>query len=255
MKKAYNYLKNKAEALHLRQRKQNFCRIRGIQPYNPFLMRFTGFDPLTSKYPAISPFAYCLNNPIRYIDPDGREPRLYVETQGFGHAFVTTRTGNNTTVYTYGRYGELGKDKSSARSTTPTGEGVLIRLTGDEAKSFIQDQITNKGAVAFEFTKGSDEAVMKHFDDKLNSSDKSPTTGKYAGNENAKVVDTYNVLTNNCVTVSVEGVQSGSKENLKLGGLKGPMAVRDVLNVQSGKQESNVIKITPEEIKKELDLP
>ena len=192
---------------------------------------------------------------IRFIDPDGKEPRLYVETTGFGHAFVTTGTGNNTTVYTYGRYGELGKDKSFARSTTPTGEGVLIRLTGDEAKSFIQDQITNKGAVAFEFTKGSDEAVMKHFDDKFNSSDKSPTTGKYAGNENAKVVDTYNVLTNNCVTVSVEGVQSGSKENLKLGDLKGPMAVRDVLNVQSGKQESNVIKITPEEIKKELDLP
>lgn len=29
---------------------------------------------------------------------DGREPRIYVETQGFGHVFVTTGTGNNTTV-------------------------------------------------------------------------------------------------------------------------------------------------------------
>jgi hypothetical protein len=189
------------------------------------------------------------------VDPDGRTPRIYVEIKGFGHVFVTAGTGYNTVVYTYGRYGELGKNKSFARRTTPTGEGVLVKLTGNEAKSFIQDQITNKEAVAFEFTKGSDEAVMKHFDNKLNSSGKTPTTGEYAGKENAKVIDKYSLLNNNCVTTSVEGVQSGSKEDLKLGGLKGPMAVRDVLNVQSGKKESNVIKITPEEIKKELKLP
>jgi hypothetical protein len=82
-----------------------------------------------------------------------------------------------------------------------------------------------------------------------------PTTGKYADNENARVIDTYNLLNNNCVTVSIDGVQSGSAQDLKLGDLKGPMAVRDVLNVQSGKKESNVIKITPEVIKKELKLP
>jgi RHS repeat-associated protein len=223
--------------------------------YDPTLMRFTSTDPMMEKYYGWSPFAYCLNNPVKFIDPDGKEPRIYVETKGFGHAFVTVGTGDKTIVYTYGRYGELGKDKSSARGTTPTGEGVLIKLTGDEAKTFIQDQITNKEAVAFEFTKGSDEVVAKHFDDKLNSSDKTPTKGDYAGKENAKVVDKYNVLTNNCVTTSVEGVQSGSKQDLKLGGLKGTMAIKDVLNVQSGKKESNVIKIPTEEIKKELKLP
>ena len=29
-------------------------------------------DPLCEIYPWISPYAYCLNNPIRYVDPDGR---------------------------------------------------------------------------------------------------------------------------------------------------------------------------------------
>ena len=29
-------------------------------------------DPLCEKYYWISPYAYCLNNPIKYIDPDGR---------------------------------------------------------------------------------------------------------------------------------------------------------------------------------------
>jgi hypothetical protein len=35
--------------------------------------RWLSPDPLAEKYPWISPYAFCLNNPIRYIDPDGRE--------------------------------------------------------------------------------------------------------------------------------------------------------------------------------------
>ena len=41
--------------------------------YDPVLMRFTRPDPLAGKYYAISPYAYCKNNPIKYINPDGRD--------------------------------------------------------------------------------------------------------------------------------------------------------------------------------------
>ena len=30
-------------------------------------------DPLLDKYPYISPYAYCNWNPIKYVDPDGRD--------------------------------------------------------------------------------------------------------------------------------------------------------------------------------------
>ena len=33
--------------------------------------RFTGIDPMAEKYYAISPYVYCANNPLKYIDPNG----------------------------------------------------------------------------------------------------------------------------------------------------------------------------------------
>jgi len=35
--------------------------------------RFMSVDPLCEKYCWISPYAYCLSNPVKYVDPDGRE--------------------------------------------------------------------------------------------------------------------------------------------------------------------------------------
>jgi len=56
-------------------------------------------DPLAEKYYSISPYAYCLNYPVRLVDPDGRTPRIYVETQGTRHTFVTVGEGKKTIVY------------------------------------------------------------------------------------------------------------------------------------------------------------
>jgi len=46
----------------------------GARFYDPALGRFHSVDPLTEKYSNSSPYAYCGNNPISNIDPDGREP-------------------------------------------------------------------------------------------------------------------------------------------------------------------------------------
>ncbi|WPO81575.1 RHS repeat-associated core domain-containing protein [Chryseobacterium sp. JJR-5R] len=61
----------------------------GARYYNPKWSQWYGVDPLAEKMPSWSPYAYCGNNPINYIDPDGNfrlpanatkeQRRLYTE--------------------------------------------------------------------------------------------------------------------------------------------------------------------------------
>ncbi|MFC1480822.1 M91 family zinc metallopeptidase [Candidatus Neomarinimicrobiota bacterium] len=64
----------------------------------PELGRWTQVDPLWQKYPGWSPYNYALNNPLKYVDPDGREVRVkyyaaigpnYAETQATADAIAT----------------------------------------------------------------------------------------------------------------------------------------------------------------------
>ena len=43
----------------------------GARQYDAAIGRFTTMDPMTEKYYAVSPYTYCINNPIKYIDPNG----------------------------------------------------------------------------------------------------------------------------------------------------------------------------------------
>lgn len=45
------------------------------------VQRFLRVDPLAGKYPNLSPYAYCANNPIIYKDPDGRDHIFYMVFQ------------------------------------------------------------------------------------------------------------------------------------------------------------------------------
>lgn len=45
----------------------------GARYYDPAICKFLSVDPLTEKYPGMSPYAGFANNPVRYTDPTGME--------------------------------------------------------------------------------------------------------------------------------------------------------------------------------------
>ena len=44
-----------------------------MMSHNPIRL-FTQIDPLAEKYYHISLYAYCAVNPVKYLDPDGKDP-------------------------------------------------------------------------------------------------------------------------------------------------------------------------------------
>ena len=45
----------------------------GARQYNSLVGRWDRIDPLCEKYYSVSPYAYCANNPVLLIDPNGEE--------------------------------------------------------------------------------------------------------------------------------------------------------------------------------------
>ena len=43
----------------------------GARQYSPTLRRWMTPDPLSEKYYGVSPYAFCNNNPVNFVDPDG----------------------------------------------------------------------------------------------------------------------------------------------------------------------------------------
>ena len=182
---------------------------------DPAIGRFWQVDPLAEDYVHNGTYNFSENRVIDAYELEGAEAVVISEEGQYsklnvGHTFVTVGSGENTVAYTYGRYAELGKDKGSSNATNLSGQGVLIRLEGQDALDLVDKYINDYGAEAFEITTANDGEVAQFFEDQFNGSDEIPTTGKYAGDDRARVVDTYDLADNNCTTKSCQGVENST---------------------------------------------
>ena len=51
----------------------------GARQYDPITVTWNGMDPLSEKYRQFSPLVYCMDNPVKFVDSDGRR---IVDTNG-----------------------------------------------------------------------------------------------------------------------------------------------------------------------------
>jgi len=65
----------------------------GARYYEPRLSVWMSVDPIAEKYPNMSPFVYCANNPMMFVDPDGNTFRIwYVDVNNKNQSFVFNGT-------------------------------------------------------------------------------------------------------------------------------------------------------------------
>ncbi len=95
----------------------------GARNYDPALGRWMNIDPLAEKFPSWSPYNFCMNNPMRLVDPDGRAPQDWINFTG--------KNGQQQVVYD-----SSVKTKAQAEAAGYTGvKQVFETGTGSSAKT------------------------------------------------------------------------------------------------------------------------
>ena len=179
----------------------------GARMYDAAKVSWDRMEPLYDKYYRFNPYLYSGDNPITFLDNDGKKTRIYIETNGLGHSFVTIGEGGNTVVYTYGRYGALGSLGSVSHGYTPNGEGVLIRKTGKEAIQYLNEEQKKGNLSIYTLENSNEQNVASFYDNKWKKGTAPTASSKSTKNDpNARVINEYNLFNNNCTTTTIESV-------------------------------------------------
>ena len=165
-------------------------------------------DPHCEKYYSISPYAYCMNNPIKYIDPNGKDAVLVVfpdykistpigKIGNLGHAgvlLIDNKTGV-TKYYEYGRYDKEGKGvvRTFAVPNVKIGQDKKPTLESlNKTLSIISEQAGHAGRIEGAYIESDKFKEMKNY-----------AESKIAENANSKRKE-YSLRNNNCGTFAAD---------------------------------------------------
>ena len=108
-------------------------------------------DPLADKYPNISPYAYCAWNPVKLVDPDGREA---FDEYGWWKNKITNKMEWAPDIHSQKELNDkYGKGAGTYKGLTHEENGTYYSLFGTKEKSNSKQGM---------FTKKMDEVCINH---------------------------------------------------------------------------------------------
>lgn len=186
---------------------------------SPAFHRFTTLDPLAEKYYGVSPYAYCADNPVNLVDPEGQDSYLLIwltEDLRIGHAGFAvdnykretyndengdekTRFVPDGTVTYFDLWPAKGVGIKNYQETVPANYHVTIdrkEIVFDTDITGSERNIPPQGIIRFTTAYETDVTARKKLLD-------------------AKQTSTpYNALSNNCSDFAKIGVNAVSKEEV-----------------------------------------
>ena len=115
----------------------------GSRYYSSDLSIWLSVDPMSDKYPSLSPYVYCSDNPVRLVDPDGEE--IYV---GDNYYYQNGSLFYNGTTDVYipekGSFEEKALNSLNLLRSTNQGGELMSPLEGKTGKDvFIKEASNN----------------------------------------------------------------------------------------------------------------
>ena len=148
----------------------------GARYYTPEIGIWLSVDPLSDKYPSLSPYAYCALNPVIFVDPDGREITDYRNLNG---TLFSINDGKND---------------------------LKIVLTSSDRKSDMQATV-DKGDVIDMPHKN----VIKTFDKIYNETDQNNVEFYAAGSDNGTMSDIFKGTDGKVSSTTIKEAQDNLK--------------------------------------------
>jgi RHS repeat-associated protein len=117
----------------------------GARYYDSEKLSWLSVDPMSDKYPSLSPYVYCANNPVKLIDPNGEE--IWVSDQGNGKYKITGgKLDNDRSIYLVDGKGKktkntIGRTLTKYSFFDEEGEavkGAVIDTKDNSGKDFIR---------------------------------------------------------------------------------------------------------------------
>lgn len=111
----------------------------GARYYNSKIGLWNSADPMADKYPGLSPYNYCVGNPLRIIDPNGET--IYILDEGCQYTYKNGKVYKNGEIYSdyidsdgdyIGYLGEVVKSLREIENGGPNGKYLISYLVNSE---------------------------------------------------------------------------------------------------------------------------
>ena len=235
--------------------------------------RWISPDPLAAKYPQVCPYVYTLNNPIRFIDPDGKvvvdpkgNPITYSPKTGWssnatqdviriGNAMMATRTGQKQWDAMNNAAHPITLTISSEDKTVTNANGkksYLLGITHNNVsvdKKTCEAKVTKSDIVIYEGTlnsyinntkKSTNEQAQSYQNNTQNNDER---IGAIAGHESVHATDQDNIQQ------SSDNRQNGANNDVEVQPVKTELQILDETGTNNMKPlESKGLEQTEQKI-------
>lgn len=179
--------------------------------------RFISIDPNAEQYYSISPYAYCINNPMKFVDPDGKDIAILIAKEGaggYGHMAAVIQGGNGTYYYMTVGTNDPNVTTSKGLSSGVQGGMYLGEIDFGSKEKNMNNAIAIIGEIDTQNSKYTDNVIF------VTSPEMDKETLQKAATLKSQMEKNeikYNALLNNCADVVKEVFEKGTGVELDMG--------------------------------------